>query len=110
LTGLFRTGPDGYTTFEERNNITAAMNVGEVKQNSRPFPKAIAGDLVMFSFNTSTLAAQLIYKPSKACDQPTEVFVPSGRYALGCRRRPRRPARRNPNILLRPFTNEEALQ
>ncbi len=72
--GLFSTSDNGHATCTDRSNITACLLVDQVQQYSRPYARAIAGELVSFFFNTTTTVAQLTYTTSSS-QAVTELFT-----------------------------------
>ncbi len=74
--GLFAQSADGHQPCSDRTNMTACLLVDQVKVYARVYPFAVAGDVVSFAFNASTLVATLIYMPDLTCTLPTEVFIP----------------------------------
>ena len=73
--GMFLT--NGYETCADRTNITACLNVNDVKQNSRVFARAVAGTIQSFQFNSTSLVGQLHFLSDVTCTAPTEVFIPT---------------------------------
>jgi hypothetical protein len=58
-----------YQTMDE------CLNLDSVRNFARTYPKAVAGESLNFTFNATTLEANLIYKPNPNCKLPTEIFL-----------------------------------
>ena len=57
------------------DNIYDCIHVDSVKVFARTYPKAVAGESVAFSYNSTTLDAVLEYIPDPNCELPTEIFL-----------------------------------
>ena len=49
----------------------------------RPYPRAVAGELIKFSFDIKRRVFELEFRHDPAIDKPTEVFIPDYQYPRG---------------------------
>jgi hypothetical protein len=49
----------------------------------RPYPRAVAGELIKFSFDIKSRVFELQFRHDPAIDKPTEVFIPAYQYPRG---------------------------
>jgi hypothetical protein len=49
----------------------------------RPYPRAVAGELIKFSFDIKRRVFELQFRHDPAIDKPTEVFIPDYQYPRG---------------------------
>ncbi len=75
--GLFTSSPNGWEPCADRTNITACLVRSAAQFYARPYPYAVAGEVLSFSFNTSTVEAALVFVPSAgaASGAPTQLYV-----------------------------------
>jgi Glycoside hydrolase family 5 C-terminal domain len=55
--------------------LEECLNLDSVRTFARTYPKAVAGESLNFTYNATTLDANLIYKPNPDCKLPTEIFL-----------------------------------
>lgn len=76
--GLFTASPNGWEPCADRTNITACLVPSSAQFYARPYPYAVAGEVLSFSFNTTSVEAELVFVPSQAAlasGAPTQLFV-----------------------------------
>jgi hypothetical protein len=67
--------PGMFDVYCTSKNLYDCLNIDSVKTFARTYPKAVAGESLNFTFNATTLEANLIYKPNPNCKLPTEIFL-----------------------------------
>lgn len=76
--GLFTASPNGWEPCADRTNITACLVPSSAQFYARPYPYAVAGQVLSFFFNTTSVEAELVYVPSAgalASGAPTQLYV-----------------------------------
>jgi len=57
------------------DNIYDCIHVDTVKKFARTYPKAVAGESISFTYDSTTFDAELIFVPDTNCKLPTEIFL-----------------------------------